>query len=87
MSRMALVVALTLLVIAPPTVLAGGTTVKSDNDCTPGREGWNGSCTDPAGDVKYGPGPDITKVTEAFWEIFLFEVTFARAPAIAHNAV
>jgi hypothetical protein len=87
MSRIALVAALTALVIAPATVLGGGKSVTSGVKCTVGRAGFNGSCTDPVGDVKGGPGPDITRVTEYQWEIIIFHVTFAKAPALAHSAV
>lgn len=52
--------------------------------CTPGYGAHQGICTDPVGDVKGGPGPDITRVTESEWGSIGFNVTFAKP--LAHSA-
>jgi len=92
MSRIALVAALIVLVAVPVSVLRGGKSVQSGRSvvvnakCKVGQAGCPGSCADPVGDVKGGPGPDITRVTELQWGAIVFQVTFAKAPALAHNA-
>lgn len=64
------------------TATSGGMTAA----CQPGMGGHPGSCVDPVGDLKGTNGPDIIRVDEYEWGAIAFQVTFAKAPALARSA-
>jgi hypothetical protein len=70
------------MVGVPAAISGSGTSVAR---CTQ-KGALDATCTDPVGDVKGGPGPDITRVNEAVWGVIVFQVTFLRAPVLHTTA-